>query len=58
MDDITRRKWEKIADETIDRAIAAVMVELEADPLVSIDSIQRLITSAAVGEAANLHYLR
>ena len=30
MDDLTRRHWEQIADDTIDRAIAAAIAELEA----------------------------
>jgi len=29
MDDATRRHWEQIADDTIDRAIAAAIAELE-----------------------------
>jgi hypothetical protein len=30
MDDATRRHWEQIADDTIDRAIAAAIADLEA----------------------------
>ena len=30
MDDLTRRRWEKIADATIDRAFAAAMDDLKA----------------------------
>ena len=30
MDDATRRHWEQIADDTIDRAIADAIAELEA----------------------------
>jgi hypothetical protein len=35
MDDPTRRRWEKIADATIDRAFAAAMDDLKAAPLMS-----------------------
>ena len=30
MDDFTRRRWEKIADATIDRAFAAMVDDLKA----------------------------
>ena len=35
MDDLTRRRWEKIADATIDRAFAGAIADLKAAPLMS-----------------------
>ena len=35
MDDLTRRRWEKIADATIYRAFAGAIADLKAAPLMS-----------------------
>jgi hypothetical protein len=42
MDDPTRRRWEKIADATIDRAFAAAMDDLKASQPTEASEIVRL----------------
>ena len=58
MDDLTRRRWEKIADATIDRAFAAAMDDLKASEIVRLatakDKTHRLAVELFSGLGAEV----